>query len=187
MKRLLLTCAALIMFTATAFAYKVGDIIMVGGEMGVVFVVTTDGQHGKDGYTPQRGTDYWTSSDKLEIFKAVYPVGAIYLSTVATNPATLFGFGTWEQVKDTFLLAAGSTYAAGSTGGSATHTLTVDELPSHEHAAKGWAAVRDGSGTYITLGGAGKSREYTTDPTGGGTAHNNMPPYLAVYMWKRTA
>ncbi len=47
MKRLLLTCAALIIFTATAFAYKVGDIIMVGGEMGVVFVVTTDGQHGK--------------------------------------------------------------------------------------------------------------------------------------------
>ena len=47
MKRLLLTCAALIMFTATAFAYKVGDIIMVGGEMGVVFAVTTDGQHGK--------------------------------------------------------------------------------------------------------------------------------------------
>ena len=47
MKRLLLTCAALIIFTATAFAYKVGDIIMVGGEMGVVFAVTTDGQHGK--------------------------------------------------------------------------------------------------------------------------------------------
>ena len=47
MKRILLTCAALIIFTATAFAYKVGDIIMVGGEMGVVFVVTTDGQHGK--------------------------------------------------------------------------------------------------------------------------------------------
>lgn len=47
MKRILLTCAALIIFTATAFAYKVGDIIMVGGEMGVVFAVTTDGQHGK--------------------------------------------------------------------------------------------------------------------------------------------
>jgi hypothetical protein len=47
MKRILLTCAALIIFTATAFAYRVGDIIMVGGEMGVVFVVTTDGQHGK--------------------------------------------------------------------------------------------------------------------------------------------
>lgn len=121
------------------------------------------------------------------IMKTVYPVGAVYTSTVATDPKTLFGFGTWERIQDRFLLAAGSTYSAGATGGEAAHKLTVDEMPSHTHMAKGWAAVVDGSGGYKTLGAEGKSRTYSPDPAGGGQAHNNMPPYLAVYVWKRTA
>lgn len=119
--------------------------------------------------------------------KTIYPVGAIYTSTVSTDPKTLFGFGTWERIQDRFLLAAGSSYSAGSTGGSATHTLTIDEMPSHTHMAKGWAAVVDGSGKYKTLGAEGSSRTYSPDPAGGGQPHNNMPPYLAVYVWKRTA
>lgn len=123
---------------------------------------------------------------KTALLDVVYPVGSIYMSVNNVSPKTFFG-GTWEAIKDRFLLSAGDTYSGGSTGGEATHTLTVDEIPSHEHYAKGWAAVRDGSGTYITLGGDGKSRTYSTDPVGGGKAHNNMPPYLAVYMWKRTA
>ena len=133
-----------------------------------------------------------------------YPVGSIYLSVNSTSPATLFG-GTWEQIQDTFLLAAGQTYTAGATGGEATHTLTVDEMPSHKHdlerqqwrsadAVKntGTGAIynwRSGEGT-----GGSTSKSYHDSATssyiyytGGNGAHNNMPPYLVVYMWRRAA
>ena len=119
----------------------------------------------------------------------VYPVGAIYISTVATNPGTLFGFGTWERIQDTFLLAAGSAYAAGVTGGEATHTLTIDEMPEHNHGLH----FSSGVGAYNSpVQGNGNNQEWgystnTVSSTGGGQAHNNMPPYLAVYMWKRTS
>ena len=129
---------------------------------------------------------------EVNVAQLVYPVGAIYMSTVATNPKTLFGFGTWEQIKDTFLLAAGSTYNAGSTGGEAEVTLATKQIPSHNHAIFypnagagndyapiGYPNVGSKS-TYWAVG------SYTGD-VGGGEAHNNMPPYLTVYVWKRTA
>ena len=121
----------------------------------------------------------------------VYPVGAIYISTVATNPGTLFGFGTWEQIKDTFLLAAGESYEAGATGGEATHTLTVEEMPKHSHSiffpnAGGSVGAAIG---YPTTG--SKNTWYAeaskVSDTGSSQPHNNMPPYLTVYMWKRTS
>lgn len=128
----------------------------------------------------------------------VYPVGAIYMSAAATNPGTLFGFGTWEQIKDVFLLAAGDTYAGGSVGGEAAHSLSQAEMPAHYHAihygnnsgeyytaAIGFPAVMESNGTPVTKSwGAEMCR---TADKGGGEAHNNMPPYLAVYAWKRTA
>lgn len=123
--------------------------------------------------------------DSKDLLNKVYPVGSIYMSTSNTDPSTFIG-GTWVQLKDRFLLGAGDTYTAGNTGGAATHTLTIDEMPSHSHKAKGWAAVVDGSGNYITLGGNGSSDIYSTRDAGGGKAHNNMPPYITVYMWKRT-
>lgn len=122
-----------------------------------------------------------------EIFQKLYPIGSIYLSMNDTNPLELFGFGEWEQIKDRFLLSAGDTYSAGSIGGEAVHTLTINEMPSHNHTSKGWAAVVDGSGSYITLGGNGITTSYSTNTTGGGKAHNNMPPYLVVYIWKRVS
>ena len=70
-----------------------------------------------------------------EILKTVYPVGAIYMSVSSTDPGTIFG-GTWAQIQDTFLLAAGTTYTAAATGGSATHTLTTAQLPAHTHGSK---------------------------------------------------
>ena len=126
-----------------------------------------------------------------------HPVGSVYMSFDSTSPASLFG-GTWEQIKDVFLLAAGSTYKAGATGGEAAHTLTKDELPHFK------------ADVYITAGGVNYQVMYTNaasrangqspyfvvnsgstkvwaDIDGGGKAHNNMPPYLAVYMWKRVA
>jgi hypothetical protein len=65
----------------------------------------------------------------------IYPVGSIYMSVTNTNPQLLFG-GSWEQIKDTFLLAAGETHTAGSIGGEAEHKLTIDEMPSHAHRLK---------------------------------------------------
>ena len=69
-----------------------------------------------------------------DVLKKAYPVGAIYCSTVATNPNSLFGFGTWEYIEQgRVLLSQGENYAAGTTGGSATHTLTAAEMPRHDH------------------------------------------------------
>lgn len=114
----------------------------------------------------------------------IYPIGAIYLSVSATNPATLFG-GKWEQIKDRFLLAAGDTYAIGTTGGEATHKLTVNEMPSHNHVLKKGNTLGNGSG--IMWSGTTTENTAGVNSTGGNAAHNNMPPYLTVYMWKRVA
>lgn len=73
------------------------------------------------------------------IIDMVYPVGSYYWSSNVTNPSSIFG-GTWEQIKDRFVLAAGDSYKVGATGGEATHKLTVSEMPSHSHSAStNWA------------------------------------------------
>ena len=88
------------------------------------------------------------------------------------------------------MLASGNTYASGSTGGEARHTLTVNEMPSHRHTdgvdgVNGLSAATPGQTSAVTYwsnsGGRG------TGYTGGGQAHESMPPYIAVYVWKRTA
>ena len=124
--------------------------------------------------------------------KIVYPVGSIYISVSNINPSTLFGFGTWEQIQDVFLLGASSTYTGGSFGGEAVHSLTIEEMPSHSHVFnrhKLWSSESvPESGTSDGYGASNKTLKVYADNTstiGGGQAHNNMPPYLAVYMWKR--
>ena len=62
----------------------------------------------------------------------LYPVGSVYISFSSTSPASLFG-GTWTRLKDRFLLASGDTYPANTTGGSATKTIAVSNMPSHNH------------------------------------------------------
>lgn len=128
----------------------------------------------------------------------LYPVGSIYLSVNDTNPGTFIG-GTWERLKDRFLLAAGDTYAAGSTGGEASHKLTVDEMPSHLHRLlKGDAynsfsngMIRAEPNSYFAYANEKRDNKYywasNTAGSGKDVPHNNMPPYLAVYMWVRTA
>ncbi len=115
-----------------------------------------------------------------------HPVGSIYLSVSATSPATLFG-GTWERIQNRFLLAAGSSYAAGATGGEATHKLTVSEMPSHNHGIGTVESVIERGSSYSRISSTGSQVSDVIGYTGGSTAHNNMPPYLAVYVWKRTA
>ncbi len=117
-----------------------------------------------------------------------YPVGSIYMAVNNINPSNFFG-GKWEQIKDRFLLACGSTYNNGATGGEAQHTLTINEMPSHKHT--NWTA-QGGSWARETMC-CGNTAEHNmadynnTSYAGGNQPHNNMPPYLAVYVWKRTA
>lgn len=139
--------------------------------------------------------------DLTDVLNKTYPVGAIYISTSQTSPASLLG-GSWEQIKDKFLLSSGDSYSAGTTGGEASHTLTIDEMPAHRHSlysAEGYSSdsvgIGNTNGKFIgcTFNGTGqyydttKTGETCLSNTGGGQAHNNMPPYLVVYMWKRTA
>ena len=125
-----------------------------------------------------------------DIIDVIYPIGSLYMSVSSISPSTLFG-GTWEQLKDRFLLGAGDTYAAGNTGGEATHTLTINEMPSHTHKIYGALSGQNISASNVgndwrVMLGVGWSVERLTN-TGGGQAHNNMPPYLTVYMWKRVS
>lgn len=128
----------------------------------------------------------WQPADFNSVL-AAYPVGSIYMSVNDTSPASLFG-GTWEQLKDRFLLAAGDTYSAGLTGGEATHTLTVEEMPVHSHALSD-LGIDWNTGDYAYVAqwkeDSTKRRAIRTTNTGGGESHNNMPPYLVVYCWKR--
>lgn len=146
----------------------------------------------------------WSAWKKIvttdELNLANYPIGSIYMSTNSISPASIFG-GTWERLKDRFLLAAGDTYAAGSTGGEAQHTLTTDEIPKHRHSSdsyqNGYPSTYLDGGKYCTWVNYGKTNNNEPDTSdggpirtswvGGGQPHNNMPPYLAVYIWKRTA
>ena len=151
---------------------------------------------------------------KTFIVDSIYPVGSIYMSVNSTSPATLFG-GTWTQLKDRFLLGAGDTYSNGATGGAATVTLTTSQMPSHTHTFTGTAAshthtlknkkttwgssgssnvvIDSTSSSYTALSNVTNVNSTSITPkgtnasTGGGGSHNNMPPYLVVYMWKRTA
>jgi microcystin-dependent protein len=174
-------------------------------------------------------------------WETIYPVGSIYMSVNNIDPSVVFG-GTWQQIKDKFLLASGDTYENGATGGEATHTLTVSEIPSHNH---GYDKATTADGHALTVAempvhrhltnsftlseipytyhfrvgdqstgiyfnnyeytdpnnpgstldaGSGAAHTHTVSSTdasttnwGGSREHNNMPPYLAVNVWVRTA
>jgi len=126
------------------------------------------------------------SNDINNIVNVIYPIGSIYMSINSTSPETLFG-GTWEQIKDTFLLSAGDTYEAGATGGEAEHTLTIEEMPNHSHYIGGYSNNFGSEYYYNLVSGGNNFGSNRTGGEGGGEAHNNMPPYLTVYMWKRIA
>ncbi len=108
------------------------------------------------------------------------------MSVNSTNPGTLFG-GTWSQLIDRFLLGAGNTYTNGNTGGAATVTLTANQMPKHSHTV--YRSTETGSFFGLTGVSPSQTTQYAVNTTeaGNNEAHNNMPPYLVVYMWKRTA
>lgn len=161
--------------------------------------------------------------DNATICNLIYPVGSIYLSINSTNPATLFG-GTWQQLKDKFLLGAGDIYSSGTSGGSANHNHTVPghthTSPAHNHNIDDCVALINTFNKYVEIKGktyywyseeravgasyegSGRSNNWavqtrgdtsTTTPGNTGSTElttnssSNLPPYMTVYMWKRTA
>lgn len=132
--------------------------------------------------------------DPLSVLEA-YPVGSIYISTNATSPATLFG-GQWDEIHGAFLFANSALHKAGEIGGEEEHTLTAQEMPAHYHDVyagnpsgddsspsgySGWSNVNDLTDKTYWV------KASKTSTAGSGAAHNNMPPYLSVYMWERVS
>lgn len=123
-------------------------------------------------------------------------VGMIIQSTTLDTEAkviAIYGGTKWTKIEGRFLLGASSSYKINTSGGEATHKLTVNEMPSHTHSGKQLLLIADP--TYAQLkqpvaSGTSAIGGYTTDfnnNTGGNVAHNNMPPYKVVYIWERTA
>lgn len=126
-------------------------------------------------------------SNFVNLLDIVYPVGSIYQSMNATSPVDLIG-GTWIQIK-TFLYGAD---VANQTGGEAKHTLTIDEMPKHNHRTINQDCIFNASdvnrvtvanGTTATF----SQGYFTVTNAGGGQAHNNLPPYTTCFIWQRTA
>lgn len=130
----------------------------------------------------------------------IYPVGSIYINMVdQTSPATKFPGTTWDRITNRFIYGCADG-EAGMTGGEATHTLTTNEMPSHNHQEHEWnIIVSAGSNTgQYTPNYSGDNwcvarddRDWQTvrftGSKGGGAAHNNMPPYVKAYMWVRVS
>ena len=119
-----------------------------------------------------------------------FPVG--FGGFFQNDPNTIYAGTTWEQKKDVFILAAGDTYPAGSTGGEAQHKLTVEEMPEHRHTANTYNATGGSAWTLMDNSRAAKNgfrdgKDGLIGDTGGSQPHNNMPPYFAMPFWIRTA
>ena len=146
--------------------------------------------------------------------QSLYPVGSIYISTVATNPATLFGFGTWAAFAGgRTLIGVGTSdqaFAAAATGGESTHLLTGAESgekghnhtqDAHSHTMSPGTVSNTSGNTDITVGGSGHNynspvtnqvqnataTNQAVAASNAANAHNNLPPYIVTYMWNRTA
>lgn len=132
--------------------------------------------------------------DPLSVLEA-YPVGSIYISTNSTSPATLFG-GQWDEIHGAFLFANSALHKAGEIGGEEEHVLTEKEIPAHYHDEYvgndgGDGSVPEGYYGFTSIAYTSKNTYWAkgskTSLAGGGQAHNNMPPYLSVYMWERVS
>ena len=185
------------------------------------YVKSVTEKNGTVTVTKGDGSSTTFNSFKLDM---CYPVGSIYMSTVATSPADLFG-GTWEAMPaGRVLLAQGTSewgveYQAGSTGGEHEHQLSVGELPSHFHEIVSNTVNLTGSAGYfvgadspsysgiltvtkgskgLTGGGGGHTQNYlnihanitpsvNVSVAGNNQPHQNMPPFISIFCWKRTA
>ena len=164
-----------------------------------------------DGTTSTFTVKNGAKGDIENLLDRTYPIGSIYMSVNSTEPSTLFG-GTWKRLEGRFLIGAGTNlsintngeygdlghgdpdFKGGETGGEYWHQLSIDEMPEHTHGIK--SNSTDGNGEWILQDHRSSAKLEDLNwqhsgrgisNTGGSQKHSNMPPYLAVYMWKRTA
>ena len=203
--------------TATEQADRAQDIAdSLEGLAGITGIATTDeaiaGVVDNKAMTPLKTKEAIEAQVPIkEIVNSIYPVGQIVEYASNINPNDLYSWQTWEQIKDVFTLSAGDKYTIGDTGGAATVTLTIDQIPAHWHTATAsndgehihsgvakrnanWQAGSDwtsDSGNLVAEGNTnnagGHSHKIEIQNTGGDAAHNNMPPYLVTIKWKRTS
>ena len=189
-------------------AHSVGEYVMISNALYKVTASVAKGDTwaiGTNVTAANIGSEI--GSLKSDLANKLYPVGSIYMSVNPTDPAELFG-GTWERIKDRFLLAAGNTYAAGDSGGSASHSHTLSNngaacignfdnvtafltgykyyWKDYDSGSNMWAWTHNDNYQFTS------STNYYNDGifvslTGSTDMTNSMPPYLAVYMWKRIA
>ena len=130
------------------------------------------------------------TATKTDVDKIKSHIGMIIHSTTLDTMEKvidIYGGTQWAKIEGRFLLGQSSSYAINSIGGEETHTLTIAEMPSHDHGID-IAETSGGVNANMPMGGATWSTNYDAiQPTGGGQAHNNMPPYKVVYIWERTA
>lgn len=157
--------------------------------------------------TSDNDTSIATTAFVQAVAQTLFPVGSLYTNvSVSTNPATLLGFGTWTAFAEGLVTigagtGGGGTYTAGATGGSkdaivVSHTHTVND-PTHFH-AQGGTALNITSGNYAQTGGTSQipynptntnaaSTGISINSSGSSGTNANLPPYVVVYMWQRTA
>ena len=147
------------------------------------------------------GSKQWYHS--VSFIDMIYPIGSIYMSMNSINPSLIIG-GEWEAIEDRFLFSTGTKHSySGATGGSETVTLTSAQsgVPAHSHKYQDYNTTytlkttnrKPGTstavayGTSLTAGGGATERTSSNNTAANASqAHENMPPYLSVYMWKRT-
>lgn len=131
-----------------------------------------------------------------QIMELEHGIGSFYFTlSEIDNPNTKWDWMTWELVTDKFLLGAGNTYEVGSEGGEAEHTLTIDEMPNHYHltysdhnySAASTGNTNEWKQALVNANNHAVANGYYDLPAGGNQPHNNMPPYISVFMWTRTA
>lgn len=124
------------------------------------------------------------------LLNVLYPVGMVVTFGVSTNPATLFGFGTWSAITGKVIIGLDGTTEFATldqTGGEKTHVLTTAEMPAHTHTVTFNKTGGGVGGTPESLAQNATPSSINTGSTGGGGAHNTLPPYIVKYVWQRTA
>lgn len=151
---------------------------------------------GVDNTPTENSTNLVSSGGVFAALPQMSYVGMIIHSTTLDTEAKVkafYGGTTWAKIKGKFLLGTSSSHAINTTGGAETVTLTIDQIPSHNHSLvpnTNNTAIYAGTGSYDDTeraGGRNHVINNSTGYTGGGQAHNNMPPYRTVYIWERTA
>ena len=155
---------------AKAVTYTAGSLASYGGKTWTALKNSTGVKPAEGAYWHALTYYYSPASLQADLLNKVYPVGSIYMSVVNVSPASFLG-GTWQAIEQgRMLMAAGSSWQAGTTGGAAYHTLTVQEMPAHDHSAVETAA---GGHTHgASTGSAGAHAHSGSALEDGAHAHN---------------